>query len=112
MSENNPVPQWAVDAAKAHHQPIFDLFPDDLGEREEAVHALAAIIARHAPDHTAKLEEVYSVCRENVISARIIRCANNGRSYEIERDARFILERTEKVLPPRESDAAMREGGR
>ena len=43
------------------------------------------------------------MCRENVISARIIRCANNGRSCEIERDARFILERTEKVLPPRES---------
>lgn len=109
MTTPNPVPQWAVDAAKEVDEYLYDHEYCLSDERRDGA---AAIIARHAPDHTAKLEEVYSVCRENVISARIIRCANNGRSYEIERDARFILERTEKVLPPRESDAAMREGGR
>lgn len=45
---------------------------------------------------------LHEVCRENVISARIILAANkDGRTSEIGRDAQFILTRTEAVLPPR-----------
>jgi uncharacterized protein (DUF3084 family) len=52
-----------------------------------------------ATEH-ARAEELARASRENVISARIIHAENeqHGRIYGIRRDAKFILERTEKAL--------------
>ncbi len=49
----------------------------------------------------AKLHEV---CRENIISARIIKAENDqrGHIHGIDRDAKFIIERTEAVLSTRQ----------
>ncbi len=48
----------------------------------------------------ARVEKLECACRENLISARIIQVANKGRSYEITRDCKFIIERTEAALTP------------
>lgn len=87
-----PTPE-AIAAAKELHSENWHGMTYD-----QMIAVTAAAIDRHIE---ARVDALVSVCRENVISARIIQAANRGRSYDIDRDAKFILERTEKVLPPR-----------
>lgn len=64
---------------------------------------VSGVCSRPAGDYhrlMARIEVLETASRENLISARIIQAENDrhSRSYEINRDCKFIIERTEAAL--------------
>lgn len=59
-------------------------------------------LVAHANQLEREIEMLTRVVREDQISGRIIKAQNDrrGRIYEINRDAQFIIKRTEDVLRP------------